>query len=436
MEALVVGTGMSGLSAARSLRRAGAAVTVIEGAPVPGGALASEQVDGYTIEYGANTVQESVELSELVADAGLAELTAASDSAKRRYLVHRGHLVAMPGAPPELLSTPLLSWRGKLRLATEPWRRSGTGPGESLASFFGRRLGRETLPLADALGLGVYAGDPEELAVGHAFRRAYALEREHGSLFAGLRRMRSSGRRPPRLVGFEGGFAHLAAQLASDLNVSYGWTAERLERRGDRFSLQARQGAEIRTWTSDWVVLALPAQSTATLLQPFGATEAIAAIPHAPVAVVALGYRREQVEHPLDGFGVLIPHREGRPILGVLFSSTLFPHRAPPGHVLLTVMVGGRRRADLVGTSDEALIGMVRHELADLLGVDGDPVIGRVKRWQPGIPQPTASWQEARDAAAALERDLPGLTILGNWLHGVGVPDCVRSGWRRGSASS
>ena len=430
MGTLVLGAGISGLAAARALRRSGHAVEILEAAGRAGGALASEQRDGYTLEFGANTVQESPELAELAADAGLEDGLIATADAKRRYLVHRGHLVALPGAPPELLTTPLLSWHAKLRLATEPWRRAGTGPGETLASFVRRRFGRETLPLADAMGLGIYAGDPDELAVGHAFRRAYALEREHGSLFAGMRRMRSSGRRPARLVGFRGGFSALAAGLGKDLSIAYGWTATAVRRRGAGFAVEAEHGGERRTWEVERLVTALPAAATAALLAPLGDTAPVAAIPHAPVAVVLLGYAAGEVAHPLDGFGFLVPHREGRRVLGALFSSTLFPERAPVGHVLLTVMIGGRRRAELVERSDDELIGVARTELATLLGARGEPALAALRRWRPGIPQPTAAWPSARAAVETLEAEHGGLTVLGNWLHGVGVPDCVRSGWR------
>lgn len=474
-DALVLGAGISGLAAAHALVRAGRRPLVIEAGHRPGGVMDTVASAGFLAELGPNTVQEAPALLELAAAAGCAgDLTPAAASARKRFVVHHGRLVALPGGPPGVLTTPLLSWRGKARLATEPWRRRGPGPHESVAAFFGRRFGSEAVPLADAMGLGVFAGDPDELAIGFAFGRAYALEREHGSLLRGLlhagrRASRAVAGRPRaarRLVAYRGGFAELGRRLAAGLEVRYGCAAVSAVREGDGFRVEAEQEGGQVTFRASRLVSALPAGPTATVLAPLapggdaagagglgarpapgvrdgqsaggeaargtqdrGGLGAVAAIPHAPVAVIALGYPRAGLLHPLDGFGFLAPHREGRQILGCLFSSSLFPERAPAGRVLLTVMVGGRRRPGLVALPDDEIVALAHGEIAALLGAREAPELALVRRWQPGIPQPDARWAEARDAAAALERAHPGLTILGSWLHGVGLPECARAGW-------
>lgn len=438
----MIGAGISGLAAARALARAGRAVLLIESGDAVGGMMRTlvgadgTGTDGYRVESGPNTVQDSPELRELARDAGCEDgLVPASPQARKRYLVHRGRLAALPSGPPGLLATGLLSPAAKLRLAGEPWRPAVPDPAESFANFFRRRLGPQALErFGDAMVLGIYAGDPEELAVGYAFRRVHALEREHGSLLRGLRKAAAAGIRPPGLVSFRGGLGAFAGRLAQGLEVETGWRAERVRRDagggdGAGFRVTAVRDEQRYEVTVPRLVTALPAAETAELLAPLGDTRSFQKIPHAPVAVVALGYPRDRVAHRLDGFGFLVPHGENRPLLGCMFSSTLFPGTAPEGHVLLTAMVGGRRRSNLLDLNDGGLRSLVHGELAQLLGIQGEPAFQRVVRWQPGLPQPTASWPEVSRQAAALEQAHPGLTILGNWLHGVGIPDCVRAGW-------
>jgi oxygen-dependent protoporphyrinogen oxidase len=238
-------------------------------------------------------------------------------------------------------------------------------------------------------------------------------------------------------VSFQGGLGAFAGRLAQGLEAETGWRAEQVRSAGDAqgfrvVAVREEHPSERYEVTVPRLVTALPAAETAQLLAPLGDTQAFLQIPHAPVAVVALGYPRDRVGHRLDGFGFLVPHRENRPLLGCIFTSTLFPETAPEGHVLLTAMVGGRRRPGLLDLNDGGLRSLVHGELAQLLGIRGEPVFQRVVRWQPGIPQPTVAWAEAGRQAGELERAHPGLTILGNWLHGVGVPDCVRAGWSVG----
>jgi oxygen-dependent protoporphyrinogen oxidase len=434
--AVVIGAGISGLAAARALARSGVAVQVLEAGDAPGGTFRTAEADGFRAELGPNTLQDSPELRELaraagdsgdVGDTGCEDgLVPASPLAKKRYLVAGGQLVALPAAPPGILQTSLLSLAAKLRLATEPWRGRGPGPEETVAAFFRRRLGPETARLADAMVLGIYAGDPAELAVGYAFRRIHGMETEHGSLLKALRRTRG---RPPGLVGFRDGLGAFAQCLTRGLSIETSWRVETVRREGEIFHGTAVREGERQEWEARRLVTALPAAATARILENLGSTRAIAALPHAPVAVVALGFPRDRIAHPLDGFGLLAPHAEGRRILGAIFTSTLFPATAPAGHALLTAMVGGRRAPERVDLDDAGLVQLVREELGELLGVRGEPVFQRVARWQPGIPQPTAAWAASSREADRLERYNAGLTVLGNWRHGVGVPDCIRAGW-------
>ncbi len=428
---VVLGAGISGLAAARRARRDGCAVTVIEASDRPGGTFGTVSVDGFRFEVGPNTVQQSPALEAVADDAGVSDgWCAASPQARRRYLVRKGRLVALPTAPPGILTTRALSPCARARLLAEPCRGLGPGVDETMAAFVRRRLGRGASPLADAMVLGVYAGDPGELSVGRAFPRLFGLEQDHGSLLRGLRRQ--AGRSRPSLVGYRGGFANLTKRLASNLDLRTRTRATAVTNRKDGFRITLAGPSGEASVDAQQLIVALPAAETAVALAPLAAADAlapIAGLPHAPVAVVGLGFDRDQIGHPLDGFGLLSPHSEGKRIMGALFSSTLFPDCAPPGAATITAMVGGRRRPGLVDLDDPTLVAVATDALRDLIDLRGVPRVHVVTRWRPGIPQPTPASQRAVEVAEQLERAHPGLAILGTWRYGVGVPDCATAGW-------
>lgn len=439
-EALILGAGISGLAAGWALRREKVPAKVLEAGERPGGKVQTRERDGFRYELGPHAVQGTPELFELVKTADLAgDVVPASDKLAKRYLVHRGELVAAPMGPRQAWSSPLISRKGLLRAATEPFRRRGPGPHESVTRFVSRRLGPEVARLVDALALGIFAGDPDELAMGYAFPKVYRLEAEHGSLLRGAlaaRKAKSTDGAAaekaaglPYLLSFPRGLASLVDRLASELDVTYRRRVTEVASSGDGFVVRGTSpdgDFELRT---ERLVSALPVDVAAGVLAGLGDTEPLTRLPHAQVAVLSLGFERGQVRHPLDGFGFLAPHAEDRMLLGCLFSSTLFPDRAPEGHVALTVMAGGRRRPEEVELDDEALLDRVLYELQRLLGVEGEPVLAEITRWRPGIAQATARMAEVKEAVAAIEKAHPGLTVLGDWLHGVGVPACVKAGW-------
>ncbi len=428
--ALVLGAGITGLAAARRARRDGWKVTVWEASGRVGGTFRTQERDGFRFELGPNTVHQSPALDAVVADAGASDgWRHAAMESKRRYLVRGGRLVALPSAPPGIVTTGALSPLARLRLLAEPLRRVGPGVDEPMATFVRRRLGRGAGALADAMVLGVYAGDPEELSVGRAFPRMFSLEQEHGSLLRGLRAQQKTR---PALVGFEGGFEGLTRRLVSNLDVQTLTRARGITCEAGVFCVHGRQGEADIVHEADRLIVALPARAAADLLATVAGTEMLAPVanlPHAPVAVVGLGFRADQIGHPLDGFGLLAPHRERRRVLGALFVSTLFPECAPAGHVAITAMIGGRRRPGLVDLDDDTLRAVATEALRDLLQIEGSAVTHVVARWQPGIPQPTPASAAAWATADTIEARHPGMEILGNWRHGVGVPDCARAGW-------
>jgi len=427
--ALILGAGISGLAAARRLRWEGFEVALLDTAERPGGMLKTVESSGFRADLGPTLVSDSEELHELAADAGCEEeLISTSRSARRGFLVHGDRLVGLPTHPKDLVRSRLLSARGKLRLLAEPVQGRGPGPEESVADFFRRRFGSEAAEsLAAALAVGIYGGDYRELAIGWAAPELYEAEREHGSLIQGMRK-RPRDRRQGRPMGFRGGFGALAEALAEGLELHLETEVTSIEHGARGFRVSARQAGAERLFKADRVVSALPAAVAARLLAPFGDTSPWKALPHAPVAVLALAYERVAAAH--DGFGFLVPPKESCPLLGCFFTSTLFPDTAPAGAVLLTASMGGRLRPELVEMDSDELAETAHRELRRLLGARGRPEVVALERWRPGIPQPTATMAGVDRAVAALRSSVSGLEIVGNWVGGPSVGDCLRTVWR------
>lgn len=433
-DAVVVGAGISGLTAAFYLARGGLSVAVLEASERVGGAITTLRQDGWLFELGPNTVLASrPAVGELIRDAGLEEeLVEAVPAAKKRYLWKGERLLPLPSGPRGFLTTPLFSPGAKLRLLREPWiRRAPEEVEESIGQFVRRRLGGAFLDYAvGPFVSGVYAGDPELLSVRWAVRRIYALERDHGSLIRGalarLRQGRRSGPAPGgAMISFREGLETLPRRLAAEIGrVRTGSPCRRLTREGDGFVAETGAGL----FQAPRVILAVPAEVQAGLLAELsaGTSRALAEIPYAPVTVACYGFRRREVAHPLDGFGFLVPRKESLRILGCLFPSTLFPGRAPEGHVALAAFAGGRTDPEIAAWEEEEVHRAVLADLDRSLGLAGEPVFRRLERWPRAIPQFEVGHGRFVELARRLEGEHPGLHLSGNLFSGVSVPDCIQ----------
>ncbi|UCH73542.1 MAG: protoporphyrinogen oxidase [Rhodospirillales bacterium] len=440
---VIVGAGISGLSAAWFLHRKGFAVRVLEAETRVGGVIETESLNGYLIERGPNSTMQKPgtpddALGRIVAQTGLADrMLEASPAARKRFVMRGGRLLPLPMSPPAAIGTRLFSWRAKLRLLAEPFIGRAAAE-ETIAQFVTRRLGREFLDYAIAPFVsGVYAGDPAQLSVRAAVARIYALERDHGSLIRGaiaLRKLtKGAGMPSGRLVSFDQGMAVLPAAIAAALpdgSVRTGCRVESLARDGEEWQVRYGGPDGSAQIAAGHVVLALPAGATAALVAPLApeAATLLRAIPYAPIVSAGLGYGRDEVAHPLDGFGFLIPRVEGVRILGGLFSSTLFPGRAPDGRVLITAFIGGTTDPEAVALDDDAVTAAIAGDLAAALEIDGTPRPVRLSRYQAAIPQYTLGHLDRVAGVEAALADLPGLHLRASWRDGVSVADCVRNG--------
>jgi protoporphyrinogen/coproporphyrinogen III oxidase len=435
----IIGAGITGLTAAFYLKRKGVPVTVYEAGGRTGGAIQSSRQNGFLAESGPNTILEtSPKISELIRDLNLeSRRIYPNPDAKNRYVVRDKKPVAMPSSQAEFLTTKLFSARAKFALAREPFvppRRDGVE--ESVAEFVLRRLNQEFLDRAiDPLIAGIYAGDPHKLSVLHAFPKLLGAEQKYGSLlkgqFFGASEKESDevSRRNARMFSFDEGLQVLTDALAAQLGDSL-----KLNKPATKL-LQTKDGWRVSTSNSEAEHSAVIYCGTAFRLvelkiesQTAIDFSAFSEIRHPPVASVVLGFHREDVTHPFDGFGMLIPKIEGFKILGTIFSSSLFPNRAPENFVTLTSYVGGERQPEMAALPPEKLIELVCEDLRALLGVKGKPTFQHIALYPKAIPQYNVGYGKFKDLLNEIESKARGLFFAGSFRAGISLGDSIVSG--------
>lgn len=439
MHVVVIGAGITGLSAAVELRERGATVTVLEAADRVGGVITTVPRDGFLVEAGPTSMTATAALEGLIDRLGIGDQRISTAiAAKRRYIVRNKALVALPDGPAALASTSAISASAKFALMREPFVRARHDEGdESLADLVRRRLDQEILDyLVNPLIAGIYAGDPERLSVRYAMPMLFNGERKHGSLIVGaMKEMKAKGGvvRQKGITSFVHGLGTLPEAMAASLGdaVRTDTRVTRVDRLGGGTWRLHTQGAHTSVVECDAVICTAPAHALAAMGLPdevSGALGPVTRIVHPAVATLALGFRREDIAHALDGFGVLVPAVETRTILGALFSSSIFAGRAPDGHVLLTCFLGGLRSPEL-GAADTAMVlPQVMADLRQLLGARGEPMFVHHQRWMQAIPQYELGHEHVVSAAASIESALPGLYLTGQWRAGVALGDCITQG--------
>lgn len=460
----VIGGGITGLTAAYRLQKAGFEVVLFEAGDALGGQISSARRDGFLLEGGPHTLLERGRLADLIAELGLqGRVVEANPAAKKRFVV-RDHLPhALPTSLGAFLNSPILSPLAKLRLLAEPFVAKGPGErdnSESLADFITRRLGPEVLEFAvDPMVAGTFAGDSTKLSARHAFPKLFELEQTHGSLVgAGLARVanrlrcllkpgqsrdEATPKKATRLINFDAGSQVLIDRLSGEIGKAprLNCKVRTLEKKENgrwliRFEEKdADAKIKDRQKTVDAVFCALPANALADIsvrlhnADPAAPFEPLRGIEYAAVSVVSLGFRREDIEHPLDGFGMLVPRQEQRHILGTLFMSTLFAGRAPDGEVLLTTFVGGARNPEYAHLPSDEIYARTLADLDDLLGVRGEPTLREHRFWGEAIPQYNVGYDAFETTLNTIEATHAGLFVGGSFRDGIAVPDRIGAGY-------
>lgn len=448
----IIGGGISGLAAAFALeerRRAGADVDYVlfEASPRLGGVLRTDYIDGCIVEAGPDSfITEKPWATDLCRDLGLGDqLIGSNDADRKTYILTRGQLVVMPDGlmfmvPTKILPTglsPLFSWKTKLRMTQELFHPPrAVDHDESVAAFVERHYGSEMVDrLADPLLSGVYGGEAAGLSVRAVLPRFADMERTHGSLGRAMlaaRKKMSSGPRkaaPPLFTSLKQGMQYLAETTVSRLTPSSLRTntpVQSIQREGESWMILTGEQPE----RFDAVIIALPGLAAANVLRiasPELSAE-LASVQYSSSITVGLGYDREVRQSLPPGFGFLVPRSEGKRLLAATFVHNKFPHRAPQDRALLRCFFAGRNAEDVWPLSDNQIIGIVRNELQQILGLHAEPLFARVYKWKSAMAQYGVGHLDRLDRIERLRQQLPGLALAGNAYRGIGVPDCVRSG--------
>ncbi|MBX3178065.1 MAG: protoporphyrinogen oxidase [Candidatus Hydrogenedentes bacterium] len=441
---VVIGGGITGLCAGYyAMKRHGRdAVAVLEAGPTPGGTAYTETVDGFTFEKGPNGfLDKEPKTLQWVRDLDLENRVVKANTLAARRFIYRNGALHEVKPPPAFLASKLLSLQGRLRLLGEPFiPQRVSEEEESIWDFAARRIGAESADtLVSPMVSGIFGGDAKQLHLASCFPRMAAMEAEHGGLVKAMlakRKQKGSGQGSAMgpggtLTSFNGGMAVLIDRAAEELGASLrlNTPAARIERADGVYRVQIEGG---ETLEAESVIVAAPAHVAAGLTHDLDADlgAALSEIPYASMTVVCTGYERKAIGHDLHGFGFLVPRTQQKRILGCIWTSTLFPGRAPKDKAILRTMIGGATDPGAVELDDEAFLAILREELFPMLDIQADPVVYRIYRWEKAIPQYTFGHQARLRRIEAAEARHPGLRFAGNSYRGVGINDCVLSALR------
>lgn len=460
----VVGAGVSGLAAAYKLKSHGLDVTVFEAQERAGGKLRSVSQDGLIWDEGANTMTESeMEAKALINDLGLEEKQQFPISQHKRYIVRNGTPLLVPTSPVALLTSKLLSSQSKFRIIFEPFMWKKVDPAyvhdehteESVGSFFQRHFGQEVVDyLIDPFVAGTSAGDPESLSMHYSFPELWGLEKRFGSIIAGalrsIKREKNRGakgalrnKKPKRgSFSFYGGMQTLTDTLSKELgkdnlklnakvlSLSYCHDGSSSS---DNWSITCSSNPDAHV--VDAVIMTAPLSNVKDMKirnrgNPFP-LDFLPEVTYLPLSVIITTFKRENVKRPLEGFGVLVPsneQRHGLKTLGTLFSSMMFPDRAPNNLYLYTTFIGGSRNRELAHASTDELKQVVASDLRKLLGAEGEPTLVNHFYWSKAFPLYGHNYGSVLEAIDKLEKDLPGFFYAGNHKGGLSVGKAIASG--------
>jgi len=439
---VILGAGISGLSTAYWLHKAGCDVTILEKNAQPGGAMISRNIDGFMIDYGPNSGLETSPLIRKIAEeTGLSDqMIYANEEGNKRYILRNGLLHALPTNPPAFFKTKLFSGKAKLRLMLEPFiGKSDDGYYQSIAQFVRRRLGQEFLDYAiNPFVAGVFAGNPDDLSVKSAFPKLYRLEEVYGGLIKGMikgarerKRSAEKSKQNAKMFSFKNGMQSFPEKISSVLkeNIHYNACVKSIIKVGNQYQLNYLVTNNMTELKTDIILSTIPSYIAADLFGDFDGTlrNHLKAVYYPPVMVLYLGYNKKAIGQPLDGFGFLIPQKEKRSFLGAIWSSVIFKERAPENSAAFTLFIGGARSPELFQLPKDELIKKVLTEFHEIMKIKEDPVFLENMLWEKAIPQYNIGYIEHERYFEKFEEQNPGIFLSGNYRGGISVGDCIKN---------
>ena len=437
LDTLIIGGGLSGLTAAHKLRIHSPEhrLCILEKSAVAGGVIRTHRENGYISEIGPHGFLDNCpESRQLLLETGLdKECVRAPLINFVRYVCQNGRLCCIPQTPKKILMAPLISWRDKLRILSEFWTKPIQGE-PTVAKWVAHRFGPALLPFADAVFTGTYAGDYNELTIDSVMPGIRALEKEHGSVIRGLIariwQAKRSGKpskklQMPAMTSFPGGMSRLTERLAEEfipgVDILLNCGVDSIARSDTVWQVTSEGGVH----TARNIILALPVNAALHLLQGMQPASPVKAIPEAWIITVVLGFAGGSSLPP--GFGYLTPEQEARFTLGTLFSSNMFPGRAPEGHIVFETLIGGRRHPERLELDDATLTRLALQDAREILNLTGEPTYSKILRPEGGIPQLGRGYPQLLAWRDKLVQDTPGLFISGFGWEGIGINDMIKT---------
>lgn len=439
---VVLGAGISGLSAAHWLSKEDVQLTILEKEKYVGGTMESEIVNGFLFERGPNSALETTPfIRQIAEEVGIVDkLIYANEEANKRYILRNDILHPLPTSPPALIKTRLFSVKAKLRLLIEPFiGKSKDGYYQSIAQFVRRRLGNEFLDYAiNPFVAGVFAGNPEELSVKSSFPKLYALEENYGGLIKGMikgareRKKRNEvSKQNAKMISFKNGIRNLPEAIADKLKDSIIYSAEviRVLKTDNLYTVCYIKDGKEKFIKADAVLSTLPSYIATPIFSDMDGklSNHLEAIYYPPVMVLYLVYDKKVVGQQLDGFGFLIPEKEKKSFLGALWSSVIFEDRKSDTHATFTLFIGGARSPQLFDLDKNLLFEKVLNEFQTIMKINNQPVYMSERFWHKAIPQYNIGYIEHERYFEQFENYNKGIILSGNYRGGISVGDCIKN---------